>query len=280
MRLVFQEPMPFSRGLGKDILYICISGICALLIFYLIRPSGFSGLTDLALLKYGLICIGTAMFYAIITHWLYSRYSAHIKWTVGMEILRSLFFLFFIAAGIMIYSRLAHHSDLNFKNAVLYLFYTLVFGIIPVSIRAILEKNQRLKKDLVETKKLNELLNCRKAATDEKLMEFPVSRSETLKLTNQELLYVESAENYITVTWNKEDIVKKLMIRMTMKDAIKQISDPFIVFCHRSYIVNLRKVHEIVSHSGTSAIILNGVEKQLPLSNTFKGQIRQKLKEM
>src|SRR4029079_7792586 len=135
MRLIFQEPMPFSRGLGKEILYICISGICALLIFYLIRPSVFSRLSDLALLKYGLVCMLTAILYVVITHQLYRRYLGNITWTVGLEILRSLFFLLFIAAGIMIYSRWVHHSDLSFKNAILYLFYTLVFGIIPVSIR-------------------------------------------------------------------------------------------------------------------------------------------------
>ena len=180
----------------------------------------------------------------------------------------------------MIYGYLIGLTRLSFNEAVLYLFYTLLLGIIPVSIRIMLVRNWRLKEDLNEAKKINALLANRRISTDEKIIEFQVSRNETLKLTNQDLIYIESTENYITVVWSNGNAIKKLMIRMTMKDAMKQINDPLIVFCHRSFIINLRKVLEIIPQSGTSVIVLKNIDNKIPVSNTYKSQIKQKIKEI
>jgi DNA-binding LytR/AlgR family response regulator len=149
-----------------------------------------------------------------------------------------------------------------------------------VSIRALLLRNWRFKNDLVESKKINELFSRRKMAMDEKLVEFPISRTETLRLTNQELIYLESAENYVAVAWGANSGIKKAMIRMTMKEVISLINDPLIVFCHRSYIINLRKVSEMIQQSGSSAIVLNGLDRAIPVSPRFKTQIKEKLLEV
>ena len=272
--------MPFSRGLGKEILYICISGACALLVFYLIRPVGFRQLSNTTLFEFGLLSIVLAIIYVVITHFFHRCFLEHKNWTIGLELLHSLLFLVFIGAGIMIYGYLIDLTNLSLSDAILYLFYTLLLGIIPVSIRIILVRNWRLKEDLNEAKKINELLANRRIASDEKIIEFPVSRNETLKLTNQDLTYIESTENYITVVWSTGREIKKLMIRMTMKDAMKLIDDPLIVFCHRSFIINLRKVLEIIPQSGTSLIVMKNSDNTIPVSNTYKSQIKQKLKEI
>ena len=67
---------------------------------------------------------------------------------------------------------------------------------------------------------------------------------------------------------------------MTMKEAIKQINDPLIIFSHRSFIVNLRKVPNVSSKGGVSVIRLKGVERELPLSGTYREGIREKVRGM
>ncbi len=280
MRFVLQDQIPFSRGLRKEVLYIFVSGTLALLFFFLTRPFGFIYLSNRSLIGFALVSMVTAVFYIGITHYLYWRYWEGRKWTLSLEILHSLFLLFFVALGILFYANLSHIAKLSFKNILVYLLYTLVLGIIPVVIRAILVRNWRLKRDLIEVQKINELLRNRKTAAEIKIIELPINRNETLKLTNHEIAYLESAENYITIFWNTAVETRKTMIRMTMKDAIKLINDPFIVFSHRSFVVNLRRVKEIVFQGGVPALMLTGIQQTIPLSGTYKAQIKKLLKEV
>ena len=277
MRFFFQQSMPFSRGLKNEILYVCLSGICALVFLYLVRPFGFANLPDRLLLGFGIVSIAAALLYVFIAYLLYRRYFANKSWSVGLEIIHSLLFLLFVASAIMIYGGYVHIMELNAKNFLLSLFYTTLIGIIPVSIRAIMLRNWRLKKELADSKAINDHLHNRQLMTDEKIIEFSVSRNVQLKIMNQDLLYVESSENYITIVWNKDQTIKREMIRMTMKEAFGLINDPLIVFCHRSYIVNLRKAGKIVSQNGRASISLKDSDMQLPLSETYKAVVRQKL---
>jgi DNA-binding LytR/AlgR family response regulator len=186
-----------------------------------------------------------------------------------------------VGGSIMVYGYLSHVSDLSIKNILVYILYTILLGFIPVTIRAVLVKNWRLKKDLSEVKKINELLTNRKSASDEKIIEFQnASSNDILKLSNYDLLFVEATENYITVVWESNHTIKKQMIRMTMKDAIKQINDSLIVFSHRSFIINLRKVQKVSSQSGISTITLKNTDTPIPLSSTYKKAIKQKFNEI
>jgi hypothetical protein len=279
MRIRLQQPMPFSRGLGREILYICISGAIALLIFYF-SPFGFGNIGYLHLLGFGLVSVLAGIIYIISTHYLYEKYWEKREWTVGWEIIHSLCFLLFIGVCILLYGYLLRLTDLSVKDFFLYLFYTILLGLIPVTTRAVLVRNWRLKKELAEAQKMNELITGRKLADDEKIIELrDASSKNPVKLSTHDLLYVEAAENYITVVWQQGHVIKKEMIRMTMKAANQQINDPLIVFCHRSFIVNLRKVQNIGSHSGVFSVILNGMDIAIPLSGTYKKEIKHRLNE-
>lgn len=270
--------MPFSRGLKKEIVYVCISGLCAITFLYLVRPFGFANLGDRLLFGFGIASIAAAAGYVIAAHLLYRRYFGDRMWTIGFEIVYSLLFLLCVASAIMIYGDGMHVMKLNLQNFLLSILYTVLIGIIPVSIRAILLRNWRLKKELSEVQAINQHLQNRKMTSDEKMIEFPVSRNESLKLMNHDLLYIESSENYITIAWNHDGEIKKQMIRMTMKDASSLINDPLIIFCHRSYIINLRRTGKIISQDGRAIIILKESKTQIPVSDTFKAQVKQKLR--
>src|SRR4030095_4770690 len=112
MRLKFNEPMPFSRGLEREILYICISGGAVLLVFYLLHPFRFSGLSSLKLLGYGVVSVLAGVIYIVLTHYLYKKLWANGGWTFGWEVLHSLFFLLFIGFSIMVYGSLLHINEL------------------------------------------------------------------------------------------------------------------------------------------------------------------------
>ena len=125
---------------------------------------------------------------------------------------------------------------------------------------------------------MTEYLRSRKISADEKIirLESPFS-SRILEVSNHGLSYIEAAQNYIIVVWGYDKTNKKEMIRLTMKEAFHQINDPLIVFCHRSYMVNLRKVRKITSGSAGSGLVLEDTDIVVPLSNSYRNAIKKKL---
>jgi hypothetical protein len=276
MFLKLNKAMPFSRGLRKEILYVFISGGAALFIFYFLQPFSTGKLGTRLLIGFGLVSVVIASIYLIGTHYIYYKFWSDRKWTAGWEILHSLFFLVFVATGIMFYGFIAGLTPLTPGSILLYLFYTILLGLIPVTTRAILVRNWRLAAELKETKKLNEVLQLRKQAADVRMIAFRGSASSLL-VSNHDLIFIEAAENYISLAWEDGKSVRKELIRMTMKEAIKLIDDPLIGFCHRSYIINLRKVDKIISEAGALSIRLKGVERLVPVSPTYKSYIKERV---
>jgi hypothetical protein len=274
---LFRQPFPFSRGLKYELAHICIVGICVLIIFYFLHPFQPAKHDDLLLLGFALVSMLSASIFTIISHFFYD-FLRNRTWTIGYEMIRSLIYLLFIGAGIIIYSNVLGIAAINLPNFLLYEFYTLMLGIVPVFIRIILIRNWRLKKDLGDALKMALYLNKRNINLDEKIIKLasPLP-ARALEISNHSLLYVEAAQNYITAVWCFDKMIKKEQLRLTMKEAHRQMNDPFIIFCHRSYMVNLRKVKKMTSHTGNWRLHLQDSDIIIPISNTYKKEVKQKL---
>ena len=51
-----------------------------------------------------------------------------------------------------------------------------------------------------------------------------------------------------------------------------------IVRCHRAFLVNLGQVEQIVSHSGTTQLLINHCHESLPVSRSNMSQIKTAIK--
>lgn len=273
-----RKQFPFTQGFKKELLQIGVVGAFALVVFYFLRPFGLNNVNDLLLLGFGLASILAAIIFTVLCHIYYNFFIEDSHWTIGHEIIRSLLYLAFIATGIMIYGDVVGVFRINLSNFFICQFYTLLIGIVPVTVRAILLRNWLLKKNLQEAIKMNEYLGRRKISADEKIirLESPFSPG-ILEVSNHAISYIEAAQNYIIVVWGYDKTNKKEMMRLTMKEAFQQINDPLIVFCHRSYMVNLRKVKTITSQSANSGLVLENGDIVIPLSNSYRNEIKKKL---
>lgn len=66
----------------------------------------------------------------------------------------------------------------------------------------------------------------------------------TLRLSvhAEDLLYLEAADNYVSVHYLHRNKLQKFMVRNSMKSYEDQFSESNIIRCHRSFMVNLDKV--------------------------------------
>ena len=140
--------------------------------------------------------------------------------------------------------------------------------------------NEELKK--VQESKVDDSDDVQKNATS------PVDASLTLTGTTNEsvtlqishLLYIEAVGNYVKVSHLLNDEVHTDMLRATMKQMEETLQGySMIVRCHRAFLVNLSQVEQIVSHSGSTQLLIKHCHESLPVSRSNMAQVRAAIKQ-
>ena len=99
--------------------------------------------------------------------------------------------------------------------------------------------------------------------------------NESVTLQVSHLLYIAAVGNYVTVHHLRDGQVHTDMLRATMKQTEETLHDyPMIVRCHRAFLVNLSQVEQIVSHSGSTQLLIKHCHESLPVSRSNMAQVR------
>lgn len=102
-----------------------------------------------------------------------------------------------------------------------------------------------------------------------------------LSVAKENLLYIESADNYICIWYQKGEMLKKKLMRITMKEISEQLAETNIVRCHRSYMVNLDLV-KVMRREKENIFLELGVPnvKEIPISKTYGEAVLRRLVPM
>ena len=86
----------------------------------------------------------------------------------------------------------------------------------------------------------------------------------------ENLLYLEAAENYVSICYLSKDKVSRYLLRETLKNIEETFSGDEIVRCHRSYMVNFEKVKVIRrDRDGLKLGFDNPQVIDIPVSKTY-----------
>ena len=103
--------------------------------------------------------------------------------------------------------------------------------------------------------------------------------NESVTLQISHLLFMEAVGNYVKVSHLRDDQVHTDMLRATMKQMEETLQGyPMIVRCHRAFLVNLGQVEQIVSHSGSTQLLIKHCHESLPVSRSNMSQVRAAIK--
>lgn len=92
----------------------------------------------------------------------------------------------------------------------------------------------------------------------------------------ENLLYLESAENYVNICYLNKGKVSRYLVRDTLKKMEESFSGTEIVRCHRSYIVNFEKVKVIrKDKDGLKLEFDNPSMADIPVSKTYVNTVMQ-----
>jgi len=103
--------------------------------------------------------------------------------------------------------------------------------------------------------------------------------NESVKLQISDLLFIEAVGNYVKVSHLRDNQVHTDMLRATMKQMEETLQGyPMIVRCHRAFLVNLGQVEQIVSHSGSTQLLIKHCHESLPVSRSNMAQVKAAIK--
>ena len=135
-------------------------------------------------------------------------------------------------------------------------------------------RNKYLAMELEELRQLNkELKEMQEPRLQELTLTGTTNESVTLQISH--LLYIEAVGNYVKVNHLHDGQVRSDMLRTTMKQMEETLQDyPMIVRCHRAFLVNLGQVEQIVSHSGSTQLLIRQCHESLPVSRSNMAQVK------
>lgn len=96
-----------------------------------------------------------------------------------------------------------------------------------------------------------------------------------LSVRRENLILIESADNYVCIYYLNGDQTKKSMVRNTLSRVTEHLQGSRIVRCHRSYMINLD--HAKVLHRDKEGVFIElGIEgiPDIPISRTYADNVR------
>ena len=135
---------------------------------------------------------------------------------------------------------------------------------------------------VAELKEENELLRQEKEMIQEKVEQFEddflnksitlisENNAENLSLQIADIAFVKSADNYVEVAWKEGDVIRKKLLRNTLRNIEQQIK-PYANFirCHRVCIVNTRFIAKLERNYSNYWLILKGYADRIPVSRQY-----------
>lgn len=105
--------------------------------------------------------------------------------------------------------------------------------------------------------------------------------NESVTLQMSHLLYIEAVGNYVKVCYLLDGQMRTDMLRATMKQMEETLGTyPMVVRCHRAFLVNLEQVEQIVSHAGSTQLVMKHCHDAVPVSRSNMAQIRAAIKNL
>lgn len=153
----------------------------------------------------------------------------------------------------------------NFINDLLFsIKYTLLGICLPYSFAVLIiyYKNQRAEIELLQ-KEISK-------PAKKRLLSFKDENAKIkFSVQTNDLLLLESTDNYVSVYYILENKVQRQLLRNSLKNLEEMLLENSIIRCHRSYMVNSQNI-EFVKKDGKKIIIkIKQLDKTIPVSQKY-----------
>jgi DNA-binding LytR/AlgR family response regulator len=301
-----RQPYGFHTSIKRRWILCLLFGSFVFLFLYFFRPFDISyspvGVFN-ACLGYGLTTFVIMAVLNIALLPVFPKFMNEESWTVGKEIGWSLLNIFLIGLGNVLFGAFVGNVQVSFIGIAVVEMYTMAIGIFPVTV-SVLVKEARLKKRYEqESQQINEGIRehivpgVEETKVTELTKEEAISAGlvkgksapvliridsenagEYLELFPDDLLYIRSSDNYIEVFYTVQNVVSRKLLRNSLKAVSESLeTDPRFFRCHKSYLVNLRKVTHVSGNAQGYKLHIPETDVQVPVSRQHNVVVKERL---
>lgn len=102
--------------------------------------------------------------------------------------------------------------------------------------------------------------------------------AENFILEADDVVFIRSADNYVEISYREGDLLRKKLIRNTLKNIEFQLSHfPVFIRCHRICIVNINHVESLKLVNYNYVLSVKGQSEKLPVSRQYLMRLREAL---
>ncbi|RLD54224.1 MAG: hypothetical protein DRJ01_18330 [Bacteroidetes bacterium] len=269
MRRILNKPYPFNDDLkhnAKISLFISLGILAFLLVFQPIEIYSFSTkkiiyiITGFTLSTFLILSLNLIVLPSLFPKLFYNNI-----WNIKKEIIWNLWILFAISSSnFLFYAQLFEVIDMNLAD----IGKIILLGFLPVAVLITINQDQLLRSHLKSAQQLNNKLIGNKKET---LINFKSDyKKDNFIISPNSLILIKSADNYIEIYYMIDNVVKKKLVRSSLKRANESINEfSFILRCHRTFIVNINYIKEISGNSQGYKISFDDIDFPVMVSQKY-----------
>ncbi len=283
---ILYEPYPFDSSKKRAVISAVAFGAFVFLFLHFFQPFGLSNYASdqktIQLFGYGLATTSCLLVNFFLFTTLFKGWYNKASWTVLKNIIYSTWVFFTIGSGNLIYAVALGFIPFSIDGFLFYQGVTLLVGIMPVVFSTFLVYHRRLELMVKQAEGLNSSLSLHQKSTSSITHIPSQNKSEQVSVEIDHLLTAKSVENYVEFYSMKAEKVEKEIVRNTLKNIEEALSSSsHVQKCHRSYLVNLRKVKHFSGNAqGLTLNFGDQIDLTVPVSRAYVKEIKTRLNEV
>lgn len=226
---------------------------------------------------------------------LFPRYFLETTWTVQKELYWNVFNVLLIGLGNALCAAFLKMIEVNPYNFLIFELYTITIAVFPITLTVFFKESQLYAKYSKQSAELNVIIKehhgvevnineglkeqfIKLSPTEEVLIIRSENEKDNLELRLNDLIFIQSSDNYVEVHYLVKNDNQKKLIRTSLKAvAIDFENNKELFRCHKSYLVNVKKVKHVSGNAQGYKLHLVGTDSLIPVSRLYNMELKQRL---
>jgi LytTr DNA-binding domain len=271
---ILSQPYPFSEKSIQQIAQQSIlEGLFVAFFLIILEPFGIGNSTIenkyFTLIPYGIVTSIAVFLLRLFVFVKYSKYQDQSDWTIAKEIVSILMLILLITIGNYLLTLFLYELKFSLSGILNMLFMVVIIGIFPTGFGVMTNYIYQFRKynKTIEIEPTTTKTNL--TSTDLTIKLIAENGKDYIEIQPENLLLIESTDNYATIYYLKNQILQKELIRSSLTRLESQINSNKVVRSHRSFIVNLDKIQKITGNAQGYKLQLNFQNLIVPVARKY-----------
>ena len=281
MLRILSKEYPAPRPVLKSLIIAVLSGLFIALFLLYFQPFNLHLNTDgnkvFHMSFFGCITTFVLLVFLFVFPLLLPNLFSDKNWKLGYQMILNMSIIIVIAVFNSIYSNYMNSIPFGWDSYWLILSRTFVLGILPISFITFVDYYQKVKYSLDLA--TNILKNKKEILKDSKEITHQIStdlKNETFSFSENDFNYAIADTNYTDIYILDENTLKKVTYRVTLSSFETQLKESSsLKRCHRSHLVNLKKVKDISGNAQGLKLELINQSEMVPVSRKYIPIVKQ-----